>query len=99
MQRLEEQLAKANKLIADGTKAIVKLQAEIRRLQRERKDTFRARSLLGQYQARAPHGTSQDLGVPIERGQAGKSAPGDITPGGRLGPGGQAQDTLSIVLP
>ena len=51
MQRLEEQLAKANKLIADGTKAIVKLQAEIRRLQRERKDTFRARSLLGQYQA------------------------------------------------
>ena len=51
MQRLEEQLAEANKLIADGTKAIVKLQAEIRRLQRERKDTFRARSLLGQYHA------------------------------------------------
>ena len=51
MQRLEEQLAKANKLIADGTKAIVKLQAEIKRFQREGKDISRARSLLGQYQA------------------------------------------------
>jgi len=51
MQRLEEQLAEANKLIADGTKAIVKLQAEIKRLQREGKDISRARSLLGQYQA------------------------------------------------
>jgi hypothetical protein len=28
MQRLEEQLAEASKLIADGTKAIIDLQAE-----------------------------------------------------------------------
>ena len=51
MQRLEEQLAEANGLIAESTKAIIKLQAEIKRLQREGKDTFRARSLLGQYHA------------------------------------------------
>ena len=51
MQRLEEQLAEADKLIADGTKAIIKLQAEIKRLQREGKDISRARSLLGQYHA------------------------------------------------
>ena len=51
MQRLEEQLAEANGLIAESTKAIIKLQAEIKRLQREGKDTSRARSLLGQYHA------------------------------------------------
>ena len=55
MQRLEEQLAEANKLIADGTKAIIKLHAEIKRLQREGNNISRARSLLGQYHALAEH--------------------------------------------
>ena len=51
MQQIETQLAKANELVAEGAKAIVELQTEIRRLRSRGKDISDARNLLGHYQA------------------------------------------------
>ncbi len=51
MERIEDQLAEANRQIAEGIEAIERLQGQIKRLQREGKDISKARSSLGRYHA------------------------------------------------